>query len=61
MYLKPKHVFLAFLLAPPKCSLGNADVVIILDASTSVTEGNYKKMLQFTKDILQDADIDSGK
>ncbi|WAR09787.1 K319L-like protein [Mya arenaria] len=45
---------------PNKCSLGNSDLVIILDASTSVTQQNYDKMLQFTKDLLQNADIDSG-
>ena len=42
------------------CVLGSLDLVIILDASTSVTEGNYKKVLQFIKNILRDADIDSG-
>ncbi|XP_052813417.1 uncharacterized protein LOC128240703 isoform X7 [Mya arenaria] len=48
------------LVDPNKCSLGNSDLVIILDASTSVTQQNYDKMLQFTKDLLQNADIDSG-
>ena len=36
------------------------DIVIILDASTSVTETNFKKMLDFCKDFLRNADIDSG-
>lgn len=36
------------------------DMVLILDASTSVTETNFKKMLQFCKDFLRTADIDSG-
>lgn len=35
-------------------------MVIILDASTSVTERNFQKMLQFCKDFLRNADIDSG-
>ena len=35
-------------------------MVLILDASTSVKEENFLKMLQFTKDVLKDADIDSG-
>lgn len=35
-------------------------MVIIIDASTSVTEPNYKKMLDFVKDIVQSGDIDSG-
>ena len=39
---------------------GSRDLVIILDASTSVTADNYKKVLRFTKDLLRDADIDSG-
>ena len=41
--------------------IGSLDLVIILDASTSVTEGNYKKVLKFVKSVLRDADIDSGK
>ncbi|KAH3749755.1 hypothetical protein DPMN_184266, partial [Dreissena polymorpha] len=44
----------------PKCGLSKVDAVIILDASTSVTEPNYKKMLKFCKDIVDKADIDSG-
>ncbi|WAR09890.1 CO6A3-like protein [Mya arenaria] len=52
--------FVFCVLDPNKCSLGNSDLVIILDASTSVTQQNYDKMLQFTKDLLQNADIDSG-
>ena len=37
------------------------DLVIILDASTSVTEANFKKQLEFVKTIVEYADIDSGK
>ena len=44
-----------------KCMIGSLDLVIILDASTSVTVGNYKKVLKFVKSVLRDADIDSGK
>jgi len=36
------------------------DLVIVLDSSTSVGQGNYDKMLQFCKDFLSNADIDSG-
>ncbi|KAK3599021.1 hypothetical protein CHS0354_012500 [Potamilus streckersoni] len=46
--------------AAPACGLAKVDLVIVLDASTSVTEPNYKKMLSFCKDFLKDADIDSG-
>ncbi|KAL3854705.1 hypothetical protein ACJMK2_013963 [Sinanodonta woodiana] len=46
--------------ADPACGLAKVDLVIVLDASTSVTEPNYKKMLSFCKDFLKDADIDSG-
>ena len=42
------------------CALGSVDLVFILDASTSVYHDNYKKVLQFVKDVLKDADIDSG-
>ena len=35
-------------------------MVIILDASTSVGQDNFQKMLQFVKDFLGNADIDSG-
>lgn len=34
--------------------------MIVLDASTSVGEDNFKKMLEFCKDFLSNADIDSG-
>ena len=42
------------------CGLSEVDLVIIIDASTSVTEKNYKKMLQFCKDLVDYADVDSG-
>ena len=35
-------------------------MVFVLDASTSVTEPNFKLMLEFLKDFLQVADIDRG-
>ena len=37
------------------------DLVFILDASTSVYHDNYKKVLKFVKNVLKDADIDSGE
>ncbi|XP_060566778.1 uncharacterized protein LOC132725621 isoform X26 [Ruditapes philippinarum] len=42
------------------CGLTKVDVVIILDASTSVTQANFNKMLQFAKDIVDKANVDSG-
>ena len=42
------------------CGLSKVDVVIILDASTSVTEGNFQKMRDFAKDLVDKADVDSG-
>ena len=42
------------------CGLSKTDLVIVLDASTSVGEDNFKKMLEFCKDFLSNADIDSG-
>ena len=36
------------------------DAVIILDASTSVTEANFQKMRNFAKDLVEKADVDSG-
>ena len=35
-------------------------MVFILDASTSVTKGNFELMKDFVKDFLVDADIDGG-
>jgi len=43
-----------------ECGLSKVDLVIVLDSSTSVGETNYNKMLQFCKDFLGNADIDSG-
>ena len=34
--------------------------MIILDASTSVTEANFQKMRDFAKDLVDKADVDSG-
>ncbi|XP_021375359.1 uncharacterized protein LOC110464458 isoform X7 [Mizuhopecten yessoensis] len=47
---------------PPKsdCGISEVDLIIILDSSTSVGEENYGKMLQFCKDFLGNADLDSG-
>ena len=45
---------------PAKCGLSKVDAVIILDASTSVTEGNFQKMREFAKDLVDKADVDSG-
>ncbi|ESO87963.1 hypothetical protein LOTGIDRAFT_126742, partial [Lottia gigantea] len=42
------------------CSDTQIDLVVILDASTSVTEPNFKLMLEFLKDFLSIADIDRG-
>ncbi|XP_041374199.1 uncharacterized protein LOC121387240 [Gigantopelta aegis] len=43
-----------------KCGLDKVDLVIILDSSTSVTQANFVKMLQFTKDLLRISNIDNG-
>ncbi|KAK3083543.1 hypothetical protein FSP39_025167 [Pinctada imbricata] len=45
---------------PPEC-FAKIDMVFILDSSTSVGQDNYKKMLQFCKDFLHSANIDSGE
>ena len=45
---------------PASCGLSKVDVVIILDASTSVTERNFQKMREFAKDLVDKADVDSG-
>lgn len=43
-----------------ECGLAEVDLVIILDSSTSVGVGNFQKMLLFCKELLMNADIDSG-
>jgi len=45
---------------PESCSLAATDLVFVVDASTSVTEANFKKQLDFMKSIVKAADIDSG-
>ncbi|XP_045179088.2 cartilage matrix protein-like [Mercenaria mercenaria] len=42
------------------CGLAKTDLVFILDSSTSVTEENFVRMLQFCKDIINSADTDGG-
>ncbi|GAB1610759.1 hypothetical protein Ahia01_001362400 [Argonauta hians] len=46
---------------PGRCSAALADIVFILDSSTSVTDTNFKKVLAFVKDFLSEASIDSGR
>lgn len=45
----------------PDCGLTLVDIVIVLDSSESITSPNWPKMLDFTKTILADADIDNDK
>ena len=42
------------------CEDAELDLVFLLDASTSVTKPNFQLMLQFLKDFLYIAQIDSG-
>ncbi|XP_033728445.1 collagen alpha-6(VI) chain-like [Pecten maximus] len=44
-----------------KCVSGQADIVILLDSSTSVGKENFNSMLDFTKNIVKSLDIDSGR
>ena len=53
-------MFLIYIWFLIECGLAKTDLVIILDASTSVGQDNFQKMLQFVKDFLANADIDSG-
>ncbi|XP_033728446.1 collagen alpha-1(XII) chain-like [Pecten maximus] len=43
-----------------ECSDGRGDLLFILDSSTSVGDENFRKMLDFMKDIVRAAPIDSG-
>lgn len=42
------------------CDNAQTDVVFLLDSSSVVKEPDFVRMLQFCKDILNGADIDSG-
>lgn len=42
------------------CIGAKADIVIVLDASTSVTELNFQLQLAFVQDLMKPADIDNG-
>ena len=42
------------------CGFANVDLIFAFDSSTSVTRENFLTMLQLAKDIVNDADIDSG-
>ena len=50
-------IFCLIILSSGKCSAATADIVFVLDSSTSVSERNFKKMLNFVKDFLRDATI----
>lgn len=43
----------------PDCA-ASVDLVLILDSSTSVSKANFKKMLEFTKYLIEEANIDDG-
>ncbi|XP_033728441.1 uncharacterized protein LOC117317678 isoform X2 [Pecten maximus] len=45
---------------PVACESDEQDIVFVLDSSTSVGTGNFKEMLDFVRDMLLDADVDSG-
>ncbi|XP_021375367.1 uncharacterized protein LOC110464458 isoform X14 [Mizuhopecten yessoensis] len=60
-YPPPTTTPIPITLPPPSdCALSKVDLIIIIDASTSVGQDNYDKMLAFCKDFLRNADIDSG-
>lgn len=42
------------------CGFTNVDLVFAFDSSTSVTRENFLSMLNFAKDMLRDAEMDSG-
>lgn len=44
----------------PGCNSAEQDIVFVIDSSTSVGDGNFQKVLGFVKDMLTNADIDSG-
>ncbi|XP_060602478.1 matrilin-3-like, partial [Ruditapes philippinarum] len=44
----------------PGCKLAEVDLVINIDASSSMTESNFLEMLDFCKDIVDYTDVDSG-
>lgn len=57
IYIFPIHSFPETI----KCVSGKADVVLLLDSSTSVGKANFNRMLDFTKDIVKSLDVDSGR
>ena len=48
------------LFSPADCADAKLDLIFILDSSTSVTEPNFKLMLDFLKDFLFVANVDDG-
>ena len=49
-----------FLCCSSACGEARADLVFVLDASTSVTEPNFELMKDFVKEFLMEAAIDNG-
>ena len=43
-----------------ECHAAMADIVFLVDSSTSVSETNFKKIINFIKHFLTEADIDRG-
>ncbi|XP_033728444.1 collagen alpha-1(XII) chain-like [Pecten maximus] len=43
------------------CGQSEQDIIFVLDSSTSVGTDNFREVLNFVKDLLSNADIDSGR
>lgn len=51
---------LRFLTFSGGCGLARVDLVFVIDSSTSVGEENFRKQINFVKQLLSNSDIDSG-
>lgn len=54
------YIYFCFFFSSAVCSTSTADIVIALDASTSVTEENFRTLLSFVQDFVRPAEIDNG-
>ena len=46
---------------PIGCNGDRADVVFVVDASGSIGESNFNKIIDFVRNIVNQLDIDSGR
>ena len=52
--------YICFTFSPILACAGEADVVFLLDSSSSVGEANFQRLLRFLANLVAETPVDSG-